>query len=99
MSRFCGRRSPPTAIAGCSTKWSTAAANSGLALFNDNPVGVNDPVKASDGGNGFLMNRGYTLVWSGWQGDVAPGGGRMTFLAACRARHHRACTRGFHLRS
>ncbi|MGH6641442.1 MAG: alpha/beta hydrolase domain-containing protein [Bradyrhizobium sp.] len=51
----------------------------GLALFNDNPVGVNDPVKAWDGGNGFLMNRGYTLVWSGWQGDVAPGGGRMTF--------------------
>ena len=51
----------------------------GLGLFNDNPAGVNDPVKASDGGNGFLMNRGYTLVWSGWQGDVAPGGGRMTF--------------------
>ena len=25
------------------------------------------------------MNRGYTLVWSGWQGDVAPGGGRLTF--------------------
>src|SRR4029079_17264450 len=40
----------------------------GLALFNDNAVGVNDPVKASDVGNGFLMNRGYTLVWSGWQG-------------------------------
>src|SRR3954470_14941137 len=51
----------------------------GLALFNDNPAAVNDPVKASDGGNGFLMNRGYTLVWSGWQGDVASGGGRMTF--------------------
>lgn len=51
----------------------------GLALFNDNPVSVNDPVKASDAGNGFLMHRGYTLVWSGWQGDVAPGGGRMTF--------------------
>ena len=31
------------------------------------------PIKASDAGNGFLMNRGYTLVWSGWQGDVAPG--------------------------
>ena len=51
----------------------------GLALFNDSPVVVNDLVKASDAGNGFLMNRGYTLVWSGWQGDVAPGGGRMTF--------------------
>jgi hypothetical protein len=51
----------------------------GLALFNDNPVVVNDLVKADDAGNGFLMNRGYTMVWSGWQGDVAPGGGRMTF--------------------
>ena len=54
---------------------------SGMALFNDNPSVVNDPVKASDGGNGFLMSRGYTLVWSGWQGDVAPGAGRMTFSA------------------
>jgi hypothetical protein len=51
----------------------------GLALFNDIPVVTNDLVKAADAGNGFLMNRGYTLVWSGWQGDVAPGGGRMTF--------------------
>jgi len=51
-----------------------------LALFNDQqPVAVNDPVKATDAANGFLMNRGYTIVWSGWQGDVAPGGGRMTF--------------------
>jgi alpha/beta hydrolase family protein len=50
----------------------------GLALFNDH-VTVNDPVKAADAGNGFLMNRGYTLLWSGWQGDVAPGGGRMMF--------------------
>ncbi len=51
----------------------------GLALFNDNPAVVNDLAKASDAGNGFLMNRGYTLVWSGWQGDIVPGGGRMTF--------------------
>jgi hypothetical protein len=51
----------------------------GLALFNDNPVVVNDLVKASDAGNGFLMNRGYTVVWSGWQGDIVPGAGRMTF--------------------
>jgi hypothetical protein len=48
------------------------------ALFNDSGV-VNELVKAADAGNGFLMRRGYTLVWSGWQGDVAPGGGRLTF--------------------
>ena len=51
----------------------------GLALFNDNPAVVNDLAKAADAGNGFLMNRGYTIVWSGWQGDIVPGGGRMTF--------------------
>jgi Alpha/beta hydrolase domain len=51
----------------------------GLALFNDLAPAVNDLAKAADAGNGFLMNRGYTVVWSGWQGDVVPGGGRMTF--------------------
>ena len=51
----------------------------GFALFNDIPAVVNDLEKAADAGNGFLMNRGYTMVWSGWQGDIAPGAGRMTF--------------------
>jgi hypothetical protein len=51
----------------------------GLALFNDIPAVTNDLVKATDAGNGFLMNHGYTVVWSGWQGDIVPGGGRMTF--------------------
>jgi hypothetical protein len=51
----------------------------GFALFNDLPLVTNDLVKATDAGNGFLMNRGYTIVWSGWQGDIIPGGGRMTF--------------------
>ena len=51
----------------------------GFALFNDLPAVTNDLVKATDAGNGFLMNRGYTVVWSGWQGDIIPGSGRMTF--------------------
>src|SRR5437868_8285473 len=29
-------------------------------------------------GKGFLMRRGFTLVWSGWQGDVPPGADRLT---------------------
>jgi hypothetical protein len=29
-------------------------------------------------GNGFLMRRGFTLVWSGWQGDVPSGNDRLT---------------------
>jgi hypothetical protein len=50
----------------------------GLALFNDTGV-INDLTKAADAGNGFLMSRGYTIVWSGWQGDAAAVGGRLTF--------------------
>jgi Alpha/beta hydrolase domain len=50
-----------------------------LALFNDSSVVVNDLANAADASNGFLMASGYTIVWSGWQGDVVPGGGRMTF--------------------
>lgn len=51
----------------------------GLALFDDTPKVINSPEKAEDAGNGFLMRQGYTVVWSGWQGDIAPGEGRMTF--------------------
>ena len=48
-----------------------------LGYFNDAPGG-NDLVRAADAGSGFLMNRGYSIVWSGWQGDLAAGGGRLT---------------------
>ena len=37
----------------------------GLGLLND-AVGAGP-------GNGFLMRRGYTMVWSGWQHDVGEG--------------------------
>jgi hypothetical protein len=52
----------------------------GFLLFNDVPVSINDLVKSSDAGSGFMMNHGYTLVWSGWQGDVPKGSGRMGFV-------------------
>ena len=29
------------------------------------------PASAEDAGDGFLMSRGYTLVWSGWQADLS----------------------------
>jgi hypothetical protein len=41
----------------------------GLELMNDAPAS-NDPTASADAGNGFLMQQGYTIVWSGWQGDV-----------------------------
>jgi len=45
-----------------------------LALnnLNDAPR-VNDPATTADAGNGFLMRQGYSLLWSGWQGDVGEG--------------------------
>ncbi len=47
-----------------------------LGLINDAPWS-NDPTTAADAGNGYLMREGYTVVWSGWQGDVPPGEGRV----------------------
>ena len=39
--------------------------------------GGNDPTTADDAGDGLLMSEGYTLVWSGWQGDMTRGNGRL----------------------
>ena len=47
-----------------------------LQFFNDAPAS-NDPRTLRDAGNGFLMRRGYTVVWAAWQGDLLPGDGRM----------------------
>jgi hypothetical protein len=38
-------------------------------------IGKSDADSAADG---FLQAQGFTLVWSGWQGDLVPGGGRFT---------------------
>src|SRR5713226_1350521 len=43
-----------------------------LMFLNDAPEN-NDPSSLQDAGNGFLMRQGYTIVWSGWQGDLTPG--------------------------
>ncbi len=43
-----------------------------LMFLNDAPEN-NDPGSLKDSGNGFLMRQGYTIVWSGWQGDLTPG--------------------------
>jgi hypothetical protein len=46
--------------------------------FNVGAGGANDPTKSTDAGDGLLMQQGYTLVWSGWQGDVPTGANRLT---------------------
>ncbi len=47
----------------------------GLGTFNIGVVGGNEPTSAGDG---FLQHMGYTIIWSGWQADVAPGNNRVT---------------------
>jgi hypothetical protein len=51
-----------------------------LKFFNGGPGG-NDPTDRAAAGDGFLFRRGYTVVWSGWIGEVLPGGGRMLLRA------------------
>ena len=48
-----------------------------LRAFNDAPAG-NDPQTLAAAGNGFLMRQGFTIVWSGWQGDLVAGDGLLT---------------------
>ena len=53
-----------------------------LNLFNADARGDAAAVNAlADPGDGWLQRLGYTLVWFGWQADVLPGNGRMTFSA------------------
>jgi hypothetical protein len=46
--------------------------------FNNASSASNDPAKAADAGDGFLMRQGYSLLFSGWDSTAAPGGGRFT---------------------
>ncbi len=40
-----------------------------IGMFSDSPS-ARDPRDEKDFGDGFLLERGYTLVWLGWQFDV-----------------------------
>jgi hypothetical protein len=48
-----------------------------LMFLNDTPE-CNNPSTLEHAGNGFLMRHGYTIVWSGWQGDLLPAGDFLT---------------------
>ena len=45
-------------------------------FLNDAPLS-DDPSSPEHAGNGFLMRRGYTVLWSGWQGNLLSGDHRM----------------------
>ncbi|HLG97274.1 MAG TPA: alpha/beta hydrolase domain-containing protein [Bryobacteraceae bacterium] len=38
--------------------------------INSSSSGGNDPTKAADAGNGYLMREGYAIAWSGWDVTV-----------------------------
>jgi len=46
--------------------------------LNDSTSGGNDPSSAADAGNGFLMSKGYSIGWTGWDATVEPGDNRLT---------------------
>lgn len=51
-----------------------------LPLFNadvPNVAAANNNLATP--GDGWMMRQGYSIVWFGWQADVLPGDGRMTF--------------------
>jgi hypothetical protein len=55
-----------------------------LALRNHNadmPADAADLNALKSSGDGFLMNEGYTIVWFGWQADLAAGNNRVRLQA------------------
>ncbi|MBS0203878.1 MAG: hypothetical protein JSS49_13315 [Planctomycetes bacterium] len=52
-----------------------------LALGMFNYGGNNNPTTREHAGDGFLMRHGFTVVWSGWDGELLPGGDRLRLAA------------------
>lgn len=55
-----------------------------FVVFNVGAGALNDPKTEKDLGDGFLLKQGYTIVASGWQGDVV-GDGRLKLRAPAAA--------------
>src|SRR4051812_22695806 len=54
----------------------------GLSLINADipggPANIGNINALTEAGDGFMQQQGYTIVWFGWQPDVASGNNRMT---------------------
>jgi len=46
--------------------------------MNDARVANNDPTKAAEAGNGYLMRQGYAILEAGWDATAPAGGGHFT---------------------
>ncbi len=51
--------------------------NLGLLRHFNYASGSNNPTDDKHAGDGFLMRHGFTVVWSGWDGELLPGNGRL----------------------
>ena len=71
--------------------WGNRGNKRALQFFNDAPAS-NDPRAAAHAGNGFLLRRGYTVVWGAWQGDLLAGDGRMLLDLPVATRDGRPVT-------
>lgn len=56
--------------------WGNRGNKRAVQYFCDAPH-TNRPRTRADAGNGYLMRRGYTIVFGAWQGDLLPGDGRL----------------------
>jgi len=46
-------------------------------LIGDGAAALNDPRTRAHAGNSFLFQRGYSVVWSGWEAEVSKAGSTM----------------------
>ena len=53
---------------------------------------ANDPTTEADAGNGFVLRRGYTVVWSGWQPDAPTRNGGMSIRVPVATRNGQPIT-------
>jgi hypothetical protein len=51
-----------------------------IGVFNHSPLADKEESEKPEQ-NGFLMRKGYTIVWSGWIGELLPGEGRLLLKA------------------
>lgn len=68
-----------------------------LALWTFNEAPGNNPTTLADAGNGFLMLRGYSVLWCGWSGEVMPGGDRLLAGLPVATEHGRPITGKVHV--
>ncbi len=59
----------------------------GILSIVDRGSGSMDPDRPSDFGDGFLLQRGFTVGWVGWQWDVRDEPGRLRLQAPVASEH------------